>query len=669
MAAADRGKLCQRGFGKMKALARVLRIYAARAVALAVIFAIYGFARLPSLSEPERAAISSRFNFARFALPELGNRPQRYVRAVHPEMQTIAGWISAVGAAASLNDLDGDGLPNDICTVETRTDQVIVAPVPGTPARFTPFELDPSPLPFDAATMAPMGSLPGDFNEDGLMDILVYYWGRAPIIFFRAPAQASNYPARLERKLYAPAELIPNQERWNTNCATQADLDGDGHIDLIVGNYFPDGARILDSNDTGHEHMQRSMSRAFNGGHKKFFLGTGSQPGNNSASHFRQVDGNLSDEITKAWTLAVGAADLNGDMLPEIYFANDFGPDRLLYNRSTPGQLRFDVLEGRKTLTTPNSKVIGRDSFKGMGVDFADLNGDGLLDIYVSNIADEYSLEESHFVWVSTGEIELMEKGIAPYVDRSEPLGLSRSGWGWDARLVDLDNDGMPEALQATGFMKGKTNRWPELHELAMSNDQLLEKLSSWPRFQPGDDLSGQNPCPLFVRASNGRYYNLAQEIGLSESEISRGIAVADANGDGRLDFARANQWMTSYFYMNESPNPKAFLGLHILMPAGSEQAAALKVRAGHPGADLHGRPAIGAVATVRLADGRRLVAQVDGGSGHSGKRSPDIHFGLGDLRSDTELQVDLDWRDSKGQTHRSTLRLKPGWHTVMLAR
>ena len=473
----------------MTALAKVFRLYAARMTALAVIFAIYGFARLPSLSEPERAAISSRFAFTRLALPELGNRPQRYVRAVHPDMQRIAGWISSVGASVALNDLDGDGLPNDVCEVDTRTDQVIVAPVPGTPARYNAFELDPSPLPFDSKTMAPMGCLPGDFNEDGLMDILVYYWGRAPIIFLRAASQPSQYPARLERSLYAASELVPGSERWYTNCATQADLDGDGHIDLIIGNYFPDGAHVLDSEDAGHEHMQQSMSRAYNGGHSKLLLRTAARQGASSAFLFKQVDGVLSGDVASAWTLAVGAADLNGDMLPEIYFANDFGPDRLLYNRSTPGHLRFDVLEGKATLTTPHSKVLGQDSFKGMGVDFADLNGDGLLDIYVSNIADEYSLEESHFVWVSTGDVGLMEKGIAPYVDRSEQLGLSRSSWGWDARLVDLDNDGVPEAIQATGFMKGKVSRWPELHELAMSNDQLLQHLGSWPRFQMLQEL------------------------------------------------------------------------------------------------------------------------------------------------------------------------------------
>ena len=110
----------------------------------------------------------------------------------------------------------------------------------------------------------------------------------------------------------------------------------------------------------------------------------------------------------------MGAADLDGDLLPEIYIANDFGPDRLLHNRSTPGNLKFALLEGGRDFTTPKSCVLGHDSFKGMGVDFGDVNGDGILDIYVSNIATKFGLTESHFLWLSTGELGKMKEGIAP---------------------------------------------------------------------------------------------------------------------------------------------------------------------------------------------------------------------------------------------------------------
>jgi enediyne biosynthesis protein E4 len=652
----------------MRRIAEVVRLQATRIVAVAMVLTAYGFARLPEISPSERAELASRFSFKPIPLPELKNRPQRFVRPVHPDLDHISSWISAVGAAVAINDLDGDGLSNDLCYVDTRTDQVIVAPAIGT--RYGPFELDPAPLSYDPATMAPMGCLPGDFNEDGLIDILVYYWGRTPIIFRRS--DVSPLPSRSQ---FVPIELTSNQERWYTNCATQADLDGDGHVDLIFGNFFPDGSRLLDPNGNQHEgspreQMQDGLSRAANGGGHRVFLSTGMTSVADPRAQFVEVAGALSAaEEGKQWALAVGAADLDGDLLPELYLANDFGPDRLLHNRSTRGQLSFAQLEGKKLLTTPNSKVLGRDSFKGMGVDFGDLNGDGYLDIYVSNIAEEYALEESHFVWVSTGQVDLMKRGIAPYEDRSEQLGLSRGGWGWDTRLVDFDNDGVSEAILATGFMKGNTNRWPEMHEIAMANDQLLSTPGSWPRFRPGDDLSGQGTDPFFVRARSGRYYDLSDELGLNQSQITRGIAIADVNGDGRLDFALANQWMASSLYLNECRTPGEFVGLHLMLPIDQRTSPETTVRPGHPAREQHGRPAIGAVATVRLPDGRRLVAQVDGGSGHSGKRSPDLHFGVGNLRDSSELQVDLRWRNAAGQIQEKTLYLKPGWHTALLGK
>ncbi len=317
---------------------------------------------------------------------------------------------------------------------------------------------------------------------------------------------------------YVRREIAPEGGRWFTNAATLADLDGDGHADLIVGNYFPDDARILDALAGGREAMQHSMSRADNGGRKHLLRWTGGSRGLEPTVQFEEARGVLDEPVASSWTLAIGAADLDGDLLPEIYLANDFGPDRLLHNRSRSGEFHFALLEGRKSLTTPNSKLVGRDSFKGMGVDFGDVNGDGRLDFFVSNIAAEYALEESHFVFVSTGETDLMKRGIAPYVDRSEPLGLSRSGWGWDTKLADFDNDGVLEALQALGFTKGTTNRWPELQELAMGNDEFLKDPESWPRFQAGDDLCGHQRNVFAVRGNGGRYWDIASVLGMDRA-------------------------------------------------------------------------------------------------------------------------------------------------------
>jgi hypothetical protein len=623
----------------------VPRKYLSSLAALVVVAASYPLARLPVLSAAETAALASRFRFERLELPEVpGHPPLELVRHVHPSLERIAAWVSSLGAAATLADLDGDGLPNDVVQVDPRTDLVTVAPVPGTGARYPAFALDTLPWSwggYDTDAIAPMGTLAGDFDENGVLDLLVYFWGRTPLLYMRAAGSAA-----LSAEAFTPSQLGAAGERWYSNAALQADLDGDGHLDLVIGGYFQEGSLVLDSKATGTVVLHEGKARALNGGHEHFLLWQRPEE-SVPPVHYREVHDVLDEEVSRGWTLAMAAADVDGDLLPELYLANDFGPDRLLHNRSTPGQLRFAVLEGRRDLTTPKSCVLGRDSFKGMGVDFADIDGDGLLDIYVSNIATRFGLTESHFLWLNTGDLEAMKDGIAPYVHASEELGLARSGFAWDARLDDFDNDGTPEALQACGFIRGEVNRWPELQALGTSNDRIVHDPRFWPSFRLGADLSGDDANPFFVRASDGRYRDIAPALALAEPMVSRGIAIADVDGDGRLDFVTANQWGPSYVFRNEAPAAGAFLGL--------------RLRHGD------GAPAIGASARVRLPDGRVLVAQVDGGNGHSGHRSPDLHFGLGATDSGAELQIEIAWRDRQGVVRRTELTATPAWHEVEL--
>ena len=208
---------------------------------------------------------------------------------------------------------------------------------------------------------------------------------------------------------------------------------------------------------------------------------------------------------------------------------------------------------------------------------------------------------------------------------------MARSGWGWDSKLADFDNDGVLEAVQATGFLKGSRNCWPELQELATGNDQLLHVPSAWPRFQAGDDLSGHQHNRFFVRDARGRFHDLAPALGINTTEVTRGIALADVDGDGALDFAAGNQWEPSFIYRNRAPAPGPFLGLRLLRPVAGSPAgsptgslgAATTVEDGLAPAGGKGTPALGASATVHLPDGRVLVGQVDGGNGTPASGAP----------------------------------------------
>ncbi|HEY6968106.1 MAG TPA: CRTAC1 family protein [Candidatus Angelobacter sp.] len=633
--------------------------------AVLIVVVLYFSTQLPDVSAKERLTLTSHFQFQRSALPQLSGYATKTLRSVNPRLAKISAWISSVGAAVALSDIDGDGLPNDLCYVNTRTDQAIVTPVPGTPKRYEPFALDPSPLPYDANTMAPMGCLPLDANEDGLMDLIVYYWGRSPIIFLQRQNSQLN---SLDRSRFQPQELMPSVQDWYTNAAVATDLDGDGHIDLVFANYFADGSRILDPRSSFPAQMQESMSRGFNGGSKHFLLWKNAATGDSPRAEFVDQKNVLEGTARSGWTLALAACDLDGDLLPEIYIANDFGPDVLLHNLSTPGNLRFQRLFGKRTLMTPASKVLGHDSFKGMGVDCGDLNYDGIPDLAVSNITSEYALEESNLIFLSTANLGLMQSGVAPYREASEPLGLSRNGWSWDIRFGDFDNEGSLQIIQAAGFVKGNTDRWPELHELAMGNDNLLRHPASWPRFHPGDDLSGHDHNHFFVPSASGRYVDLSHDLGLDDPQVTRGIATADVDGDGLLDFALGNQWEESAFYHNQTKTTNSFLQLYLLLPVEGQAVPETKILPGHPTREVGGRFAIGATATLHFPDGRRMVQQVDVSNGHSGKRSPELHFGLGQMPASASVTVDLSWRDVNGGVHHQTLNLSPGLHTIMLA-
>lgn len=632
------------------------------AFVILLVGALYFIARAPSASASERSAVSSRYQFTELPIALPPGLARNTVRPVNKDYQHIRAWISSVGASIAVNDLTGAGVAQDLCLVDTRSDSVIVTPAPGTGERYAPFVLSAAPLPTGPA-VAPMGCTPGDFNQDGRMDLLTYYWGRTPIVHLNR--QTGTAP--LSNASYLPTELVPQAPAadgtyhgplWNTNAVAIADFDGDGHPDIGVFNYFPDSG-VLDPHSPANVEMNHSMSRAENGGGAHILRWIGATGGDRPAVRYQEQDGAAMPAYASGWTLGSSSADLDGDLLPELYLANDFGKDRLFHNVSTPGRIKFALVEGRRGAVTPKSMVLGHDSFKGMSVDFGDLTGTGRFDMFVSNITTSWGIEESNFVWrnnaASVEEARAkLKRGVAPFDQKAGELRMAFTGWGWDAKMADFDNSGYPAVVQADGFVKGTINRWPWLQELAMSNDLMLQNPGMWPHAEPGDDISGHEKLAFWARNSDGTFLNISEDLGLAVPVPTRGIAVGDTDADGGQDFAVARQWDVPAFYRNDKPGTGNFLGLRLYRPAlGARTGTALS-------------PAYGAQARITTADGRTQIAQLDGGGGHSGRRSFDVFFGLG-RAGGQPVSVKLSWRDLDGAAHSQTLDLTQGWHDLVL--
>ncbi|HST47987.1 FG-GAP-like repeat-containing protein [Jatrophihabitans sp.] len=619
-----------------------------------------------AVSGASQTAAHYKFRELPIALPPgYNDQHMNTIREVNPAFQKIRSWISAVGASIAINDFTGHGRSDGMCIVDPRTNGIIVTYTPTAPLadRFTPFTLNPAPLPYDN-TMAPTGCAAGDFTGDGRIGFLVTYWGRTPILFL--PKSDATTPSA---SAYLPQELLPSQSadgryhgpRWNTDAAYIADLDGSGHPSIMIGNYFPE-SDVLDPNGLKNVSMTNSLSTGNNAGGDRVLRWHSATSGTHPSVQYVEEREALPFQVSSGWTLAISGADLTGDGLPEVYIANDFGHGHLLYNRSTKGTIRFTEAKGERGPTTPKSFVVGNGSFKGMGVDFADLNSRGKFDFLISNINVAWGLEESNLVFVNDAKDEAdmarqLAKGVAPFTQKAQQYGLAWTGWCWDVKTGDFLNNGQQEVIQTDGFIKGKINRWNWLQEAATANDDLLVNPAMWPNFQPGDDMSGNESLAFYARNSEGTYVNINSELGLAVPIPTRAIATGDTTGTGTLDFAVARQWGPPAFYTNESPDRGNALELQLYRPA-TDPAGAGK------GLQALGTPAYGATVRITTPQGSQ-ISQVDGGGGHVGFRSFDVHFGIGSYTGPVSVQIQ--WHDTEGGLHQQTLSLKPGVHTLML--
>ncbi|MBV9690120.1 MAG: CRTAC1 family protein [Ktedonobacteraceae bacterium] len=498
------------------------------------------------------------------------------------KLDNIMPWMCSLGAAAAAADYNNDGY----------IDIFVSSSGSNSPCHL--FRNNGDGTFTDVAAQAGVADLNreggvmdavwGDFDNDGWPDLYIVKWSAANRLF------RNNRDGTFTDITHSSG----TGDVSNGNAAIWFDYNGDGLLDLYIGNYF------RPENDLWHLHTTRIMhddfERARNAGPNVLYHNNGDGTFTNVAPRLGVDD--------RGWTLDVGACDLFNTGHMDLYLANDFGQDKIFKNN------------GDGSFTDVTSHAIPIDTRKGMSVDFADLDGDGYPDIYVSNITKPGYLVEGNFLWRNNGD--------GTFTDHAPQLGVDNGGWSWGAKFVDLDNDGEMEIVVLNGFVSaGPGDYWFQLGTMATTPGIVVEDARNWPPVG-NDSISGYERSRLFAKQGKG-YVDIAQQAGLNDLYDGRGLCLADYDNDGLPELFTANQGAPFLVYKNEPTSRNHWVGLRLV------------------GSGRSNRDAIGARVTLTAGD-RRWVKWVDPGSGYSSQSDRRLRFGLGKL---TEIDdIEIRWPD-----------------------
>lgn len=430
--------------------------------------------------------IATDFKFVEIAAEQAGisTHKSNILEQVDPRLQHIGKWLLSVGDAVAIADVNQDNLPDLFLTypLKDKRDRAGLYLNQGN------FQFTRVPLPA-LANLAnhqqeeglPSGALWWDYDNDTDADLLVTVgYGKSKLL--KNQFVENCLKGKFETDKFHITFSRFNANKPNSICipefvdvssdlgiddytisltANALDMNRDGKLDLMIGNamnpllpgydkptYFnifklpesayPDDRRMVNV-------MHRTWHDADNGGENLFYLNDGKKLVKQDIQQLG-LDGHR-------WTLAIGTGDLNGDGWTDLYLANDFGPDQLYFNQ-----------KGQK-FTSIRSKFVGKighDTYKGMNASLGDIDNNGTLDIYVSNVHEKLQAEGS-LLWMNGGKLAASKAEQNPTKAFSDQAiqrhALNENRFGWGGAMGDINRDGFLDILQANGMVDNSYDR------------------------------------------------------------------------------------------------------------------------------------------------------------------------------------------------------------------
>src|SRR5256885_13350491 len=271
-----------------------------------------------------------------------------------PKLANIAAHVGALGACVSVADFNNDNWPDLYFTTSRFGAQnaLYVNQKDGT-FRDVAAEAGVADVNRPGEGVS-MGAVWGDYDNDGNEDLLVYKWGYPQLFHNLGNGRFEDVTAKAGLR------------QWmNSNGAVWLDFDRDGLLDLYITGYFRSDIDFWHLKTT--RIMQHSWEFATNGGKNLLFKNMGD-------GRFKDVTDSLGVGSTR-WTLAAAAADFNDDGWPDLYLANDYGPEELYLNR---GGKKFELA----------SAGLADDSKSGMAGRVRGRSNTARDDVLVTNISE-----------------------------------------------------------------------------------------------------------------------------------------------------------------------------------------------------------------------------------------------------------------------------------------